>query len=96
MKLDHLGYHEAWIGEHFSSEWENIPALDLFTPIHLLIGEEDYRVLLMTIEGYMVSVRATFPGEPPATPKRGASVTYTYDYFDYNEPVTIELPKGFE
>ena len=71
-------------------------ALKFPTPIHLLIGKEDYRVLRMTIEGYGVSVRATFLGEPPATPERRASVTYTYDYFDYNEPVTIELPEGFE
>lgn len=28
--LDRLGYHEAWIGEHFTTEWENIPAPDLF------------------------------------------------------------------
>jgi len=28
--LDKLGYHEAWIGEHFTAEWENIPAPDLF------------------------------------------------------------------
>ena len=30
VKLDELGYTEAWIGEHFTSEWENIPAPDLF------------------------------------------------------------------
>ncbi|MCH8062302.1 MAG: LLM class flavin-dependent oxidoreductase [Chloroflexi bacterium] len=28
--LDELGYKEAWIGEHFTSVWENIPAPDLF------------------------------------------------------------------
>jgi alkanesulfonate monooxygenase SsuD/methylene tetrahydromethanopterin reductase-like flavin-dependent oxidoreductase (luciferase family) len=27
---DRLGYDEAWIGEHFTSVWENIPAPDLF------------------------------------------------------------------
>ena len=27
--LDRLGYTEAWIGEHFTAEWENIPAPDL-------------------------------------------------------------------
>ena len=26
VKLDELGYAEVWIGEHFTSEWENIPA----------------------------------------------------------------------
>ncbi|MBM3958383.1 MAG: LLM class flavin-dependent oxidoreductase [SAR202 cluster bacterium] len=30
VELDRLGYREAWIGEHFTSEWENIPAPDLF------------------------------------------------------------------
>ncbi len=30
VTLDRLGYREAWIGEHFTSEWENIPAPDLF------------------------------------------------------------------
>ncbi|MBO83380.1 MAG: alkane 1-monooxygenase [Actinobacteria bacterium] len=30
IKLDELGYKEAWIGEHFTGEWENIPAPDLF------------------------------------------------------------------
>ena len=28
--LDKLGYSEAWIGEHFTAQWENIPAPDLF------------------------------------------------------------------
>jgi alkanesulfonate monooxygenase SsuD/methylene tetrahydromethanopterin reductase-like flavin-dependent oxidoreductase (luciferase family) len=28
--LDRLGYVEAWIGEHFTAEWENIPCPDLF------------------------------------------------------------------
>ncbi len=28
--LDQLGYREAWIGEHFTAAWENIPAPDLF------------------------------------------------------------------
>lgn len=27
---DQLGYQEVWIGEHFSSVWENIPAPDTF------------------------------------------------------------------
>lgn len=30
QRLDELGFEEAWIGEHFTSEWENIPAPDLF------------------------------------------------------------------
>ena len=30
VTLDELGYKEAWIGEHFTAEWENIPAPDLF------------------------------------------------------------------
>ena len=30
VKLDWLGYSEAWIGEHFTFEWENIPSPDLF------------------------------------------------------------------
>lgn len=29
-RLDQLGYTEAWIGEHFTAEWENIPAPDQF------------------------------------------------------------------
>ncbi len=28
--LDDLGYSEAWIGEHFTTVWENIPAPDIF------------------------------------------------------------------
>ncbi len=28
-RADALGYDEAWIGEHFTSAWENIPAPDL-------------------------------------------------------------------
>ncbi len=27
--LDHLGYYEAWIGEHHSSGWETIAAPEL-------------------------------------------------------------------
>ena len=29
IELDELGYSEAWIGEHFTAKWENIPAPDL-------------------------------------------------------------------
>ncbi len=29
ITLDRLGFKEAWIGEHFTSVWENIPAPDL-------------------------------------------------------------------
>jgi len=28
--LDELGYQEAWVGEHFTAAWENIPCPDLF------------------------------------------------------------------
>jgi len=28
--LERLGFEEAWIGEHFTAEWENIPCPDLF------------------------------------------------------------------
>jgi alkanesulfonate monooxygenase SsuD/methylene tetrahydromethanopterin reductase-like flavin-dependent oxidoreductase (luciferase family) len=28
--LDRLGFEEAWIGEHFTASWENIPCPDLF------------------------------------------------------------------
>ena len=30
VTLDELGYKEAWIGEHFTFVWENIPCPDLF------------------------------------------------------------------
>jgi alkanesulfonate monooxygenase SsuD/methylene tetrahydromethanopterin reductase-like flavin-dependent oxidoreductase (luciferase family) len=30
VKLDELGFSEAWIGEHYTAEWENIPSPDLF------------------------------------------------------------------
>ncbi|HEX2172535.1 MAG TPA: LLM class flavin-dependent oxidoreductase [Dehalococcoidia bacterium] len=29
IRADRLGYTEAWIGEHFTAQWENIPAPDL-------------------------------------------------------------------
>jgi alkanesulfonate monooxygenase SsuD/methylene tetrahydromethanopterin reductase-like flavin-dependent oxidoreductase (luciferase family) len=35
VKLDKLGYTEAWIGEHFTAAWENIPAPDLFIAMAL-------------------------------------------------------------
>ena len=30
ITLEKLGYSEAWIGEHFTTQWENIPAPDIF------------------------------------------------------------------
>jgi alkanesulfonate monooxygenase SsuD/methylene tetrahydromethanopterin reductase-like flavin-dependent oxidoreductase (luciferase family) len=30
QRLDELGFHEAWIGEHFTAEWENIPSPEIF------------------------------------------------------------------
>ena len=38
--LDGLGYKEAWIGEHFTAEWENIPAPDLFIAQALAMTEK--------------------------------------------------------
>jgi len=35
VALDALGYSEAWIGEHFTSVWENIPSPDLFIAMAL-------------------------------------------------------------
>jgi alkanesulfonate monooxygenase SsuD/methylene tetrahydromethanopterin reductase-like flavin-dependent oxidoreductase (luciferase family) len=29
-RLDALGFHEAWIGEHYTAEWENIPSPEIF------------------------------------------------------------------
>ena len=28
VEADRLGFSEYWIGEHFTAEWENIPAPD--------------------------------------------------------------------
>ena len=39
VTLDALGYREAWIGEHFTAEWENIPAPDLFIAQALAMTE---------------------------------------------------------
>lgn len=30
QRLEELGFEEAWIGEHFTAEWENIPSPELF------------------------------------------------------------------
>ncbi len=39
VTLDRLGFKEAWIGEHFTAEWENIPAPDLFIAHALALTE---------------------------------------------------------
>ena len=39
VTLDRLGYKEAWIGEHFTTVWENIPAPDLFIAKALALTE---------------------------------------------------------
>ena len=45
VKLDELGFKEAWIGEHFTAEWENIPAPDQFIAMALPMTE---RIVLGT------------------------------------------------
>lgn len=35
VRLDELGFYEAWIGEHFTLEWENIPSPELFIAMAL-------------------------------------------------------------
>ncbi len=30
IRADQLGFEEAWIGDHFTIPWENLPAPDLF------------------------------------------------------------------
>ena len=29
VEADRLGFHEAWIGEHLTERWENVPCPDL-------------------------------------------------------------------
>jgi alkanesulfonate monooxygenase SsuD/methylene tetrahydromethanopterin reductase-like flavin-dependent oxidoreductase (luciferase family) len=36
VRLDRLGFHEAWIGEHFTAPWEPNPAPDLLIAQALL------------------------------------------------------------
>lgn len=38
-RLDDLGFHEAWIGEHFTAPWEPNPAPDLLIAQALLRTE---------------------------------------------------------
>ena len=40
VDLDRLGYSEAWIGEHFTAEWENIPAPDLLIAQALTVTKQ--------------------------------------------------------
>ena len=35
VRIDELGFHEAWVGEHFTAEWEPIPAPELFIAMAL-------------------------------------------------------------
>lgn len=42
---DRLGYHEVWIGEHFTERWENAPAHELLIAQALL---ETERIILAT------------------------------------------------
>lgn len=39
VTLDKLGFQEAWIGEHFTASWENIPSPDLFIAAALGLTE---------------------------------------------------------
>ena len=43
--LEKLGYKEAWIGEHFTAKWENIPAPDIFIAHALALTD---RIILGT------------------------------------------------
>ena len=45
--VDKLGFSEAWIGEHFTTQWENIPAPDLF--IARALGETEQISLIMSV-----------------------------------------------
>ena len=40
VQADRLGYHEAWIGEHFTDMWENLPAPELLIAQALAITEK--------------------------------------------------------
>ena len=45
VHADRLGYHEAWIGEHFTEMWENAPAPKLLIAKALALTE---RIVLAT------------------------------------------------
>lgn len=40
VKADELGYHEAWIGEHFACGWEPVPAPDLLIAQALVLTKQ--------------------------------------------------------
>ena len=40
VTLDRLGYKEAWIGEHFTAQWENIAAPDQFIAMALAMTKD--------------------------------------------------------
>ena len=45
VTADKLGYNEAWIGEHITERWENVPAPDLLIAKALAMTE---RIILAT------------------------------------------------
>lgn len=60
--------------------------------IELLVDQESYRVLQMTIQDAYQGVRASDPGgipEPLATTPQDA---ITFHYYDFNAPITIDTP----
>jgi alkanesulfonate monooxygenase SsuD/methylene tetrahydromethanopterin reductase-like flavin-dependent oxidoreductase (luciferase family) len=63
VAADRLGYDEAWVGEHFTSGWENIPAPDLILAAALQ-HTEHIRELHTAVGGFGTLLQLIYDWDP--------------------------------
>ena len=70
---------------------------DVDATVEVSVDGMSDRVLTMTVEPQgSCGVEFTFVSGTPVSRELACSTVISYRYFDYNEPITIEVPEGFE
>ncbi len=62
----------------------------------LIVSRNNSRVIQMIIEADKLCVQETSAAGVPVGEAAERKQTFFYKYYEFNEPITIDLPEGFE
>ena len=82
------------VAEHDPEQSETLPGTaTLSATYHLFISQLDYRLVRLVTETAAHYTETTTVGGTPVVREVQQRSTITYDYYDYDQPVTIEVPE---
>jgi len=81
------------VAEHDPDQPETLPGTaTISATYYLFISQRDYRLVRLVTETAAPYTETAMVDGTPVVREVQQRYTITYDYYDYNQPVTIELP----